>query len=236
MKKIIRLSLIDFKLIFRDPSLRAFLFFPLILISLIIWGLPFLIEKYDFLLPYLPIFMIVAIIENTQMFTFISSMVLIDEKETNVAKVYGILPFTKVHYLVSRFLIPYIFTALLNIILLIVQPFYVISIINNLVVSFLTALIVPVYVLAINSIVQNRIQGMVYIKAFNMIVLLPIAAFFVPEKIKHIFGIFPTHWIFQSVDNVANKISIGAVSAIGFFYLSVLLLLVSRQFIRKHFV
>jgi len=236
MKKIIRLSLIDFKLIFRDPSLRAFLFFPLILISLIIWGLPFLIEKYDFLLPYLPIFMIVAVIENTQMFTFISSMVLIDEKETNVAKVYGILPFTKVHYLVSRFLIPYLFTALLNIILLIVQPFYVISIVNNLVISFLTALIVPVYVLAINSIVQNRIQGMVYIKAFNMIVLLPIAAFFVPEKIKHIFGIFPTHWIFQSVDNVAKGISIITMSTIGFIFLGVLLFFVSKPFIKKHFI
>ncbi|MFZ1561690.1 MAG: hypothetical protein WAT37_17275 [Saprospiraceae bacterium] len=236
MKKIINLSLIDFKLIFRDPSLRTFLVFPLILLSLIIWGLPPLLEKYNFLLTYLPIFLVVAIIENTQMFTFISTMVLIDEKETEVAKVYGILPFTKLHYLVSRFLIPYLFTAAINIILLLIQPYYAISILNNLIISFLTALIVPVYVLAINSIVKNRLQGMVYIKAFNMLVLIPIAAFFVPDRIKHVFGIFPTHWIFQTIVNVTNNVSIGAISIIGFLYLFVLLFIVSRQFIRKHFV
>ncbi len=236
MKKIINLSLIDFKLIFRDPSLRTFLVFPLILLSLIIWGLPPLLEKYNFLLTYLPIFLVVAIIENTQMFTFISTMVLIDEKETEVAKVYGILPFTKLHYLISRFLIPYLFTVAINIILLLIQPYYAISILNNLIISFLTALIVPVYVLAINSIVKNRLQGMVYIKAFNMLVLIPIAAFFVPDRIKHVFGIFPTHWIFQTIVNVTNNVSIGAISIIGFLYLFVLLFIVSRQFIRKHFV
>jgi fluoroquinolone transport system permease protein len=84
MKEIIKLAIIDFKLIFRDSSLRTFLFFPIILISLIIWALPVLVTKHNFLIPYLPIFLVVAVIENTQMFCFISSMVLIDEKESDV--------------------------------------------------------------------------------------------------------------------------------------------------------
>ena len=49
---------------------------------------------------------------------------------------------------------------------------------------------------------------MMFNKAFNMLILIAIAAFFVPEKIKHPFGIFPTHWIFQSIDNVTMGISI----------------------------
>lgn len=236
MKKIIKLALIDFKLIFRDPSLRAFLFFPLILISLIIWVLPFLVEKYNFLIPYLPVFMAIAVIENTQMFSFINSMVLIDEKESEVAKVYGIVPFTKFQYIVSRFMIPYFFTVGLNVILFFVQPFYTISLGVNLIISFLTALIVPVYVLGISAIVKNRMQGMVYIKAFNMLVLIPIAAFFVPEKIKHIFGILPTHWVFQSIDNLSKDLPVGIVSTIGFLFLGILLWLVSRLFIKKHFI
>jgi fluoroquinolone transport system permease protein len=235
MKKIIKLALIDFKLIFRDPSLRTFLFFPIILISLIIWALPVLVTNHKFLLPYLPVFLVVAVIENTQMFCFISSMVLIDEKESDVAKVYGIVPFTKWQFVVSRFLIPYFFTVLLNFILFNIQPFYTITLSNNLAVSLLTALIVPIYVLSINSIVKNRMQGMVYIKAFNMLVLIPIAAFFVPEKFKHFFGIFPTHWIFQSVDNVTKGVSITTISIIGFLFLGLLLLFVSKQFIKKHF-
>lgn len=235
MKKIIKLSLIDFKLIFRDPALRTFLFFPLILISLIIWALPALVMKHDFLLPYLPVFLVVAVIENTQMFCFISSMVLIDEKESDVAKVYGVVPFTKWQFIISRFLIPYFFTVLLNIVLLKIQPFYIISLSSNLAISLLTGLIVPIYVLAINAIVKNRMQGMVYIKAFNMLVLIPIAAFFVPETFKHFFGFFPTHWIFQSVDNVTKGLSIATVSIIGFIFLGLLLWFVSKQFVKNHF-
>lgn len=131
MKKILKLALIDFKLIFRDPSLRTFLFFPIILISLIIWALPALVIKYDFLSSYLSIFLVIAVIENTQMFCFISSMVLIDEKESDVAKVYGIVPFKKWQFIVSRFLLPYLFTFLLNFVLFNIQPFYTISLINN---------------------------------------------------------------------------------------------------------
>jgi len=236
MKKIFKLAITDFKLIFRDPSLRTFLFFPVILIVLIIWVLPSLVEKYDFLIPFLPVFLIVAAIENTQMFCFISSMVLIDEKESDVAKVYGIVPFTKFQYIISRFLIPYLFTVALNIILFFAQPFYTISLGNNLAISFLTALIVPLYVLSINAIVKNRMQGMVYIKAFNMIVLIPIVAFFVPEKIKHIFGVLPTHWIFQSIDNVVNQLSIVKFTVIGFLFIGGLIWIASKQFIQKHFV
>lgn len=236
MKKVLKLASIDFKLIFRDPSLRSFLFFPIILLSLIAYVLPGLVEKYDFLIPYIPVFLGIALIENTQMFSFISSMVLIDEKESEVAKVYGIIPLTKFQYLVSRFLIPYFFTVGLNIILFLVQPFYAIRLVDNLLISFLTALIVPVYVLGINSIVKNRMQGMVYIKAFNMIVLIPIAAFFVPEQIKNIFGILPTHWVFQSIDKISHHLPIGIVVVIGFLFFGILLWFVSRSFIRKHFI
>lgn len=236
MKKILRLALIDFKLIFRDPSLRTFLFFPIVLLGLIIWALPALVMKYDFLTPYLPIFLVVAVIENTQMFCFISSMVLIDEKESDVAKVYGVVPFTKWQFIVSRFLIPYFFTTLLNFILFYIQPFYTVSFSSNLAISLLTALIVPIYVLSINTIVKNRMQGMVYIKGFNMLVLIPIAAFFVPEKFKHFFGFFPTHWIFQSVENLTKGISIVIMSTIGFLFLGVLLFFVSKQFMKKHFI
>lgn len=162
-------------------------------------------------------------------------MVLIDEKESDVAKVYGVVPIAKWQFIISRFLIPYFFTTLLNFILFKIQPFYTISFGSNLAISLLTALIVPIYVLSINSIVNNRMQGMVYIKAFNMIVLLPIAAFFVPEKFKHLFGFLPTHWIFQCVESVTIGNSIVTMSIIGFIFLVVLLLFFSIQFMKKHF-
>ncbi|MCB0475790.1 MAG: hypothetical protein KDC69_08940 [Flavobacteriaceae bacterium] len=236
MYKVAKLALTDFKIIFRDSSLKSFLFLPVILFVLIIWVVPNLVEKYDFLLPYLPLFLVVAVIENTQMFCFISSMVLIDEKETDVAKIYGVVPLSNVQFIVSRFLLPYFFTVGLNIVLFLVQPFYALDIGTVLIISFLAALVVPAYVLGINAIVENRLQGMVYIKAFNMLVLVPVAAFFVPDNIKHLFGIFPTHWIFQSVVAATQGLSIAWFSTIGFLFFTALIWGVSKLFIRVHFV
>ncbi|WP_341225674.1 hypothetical protein [uncultured Arcticibacterium sp.] len=236
MKKILKLALTDFKIIFRDPSLRPFLVLPLVLFVLIIWGVPYLVSQYSFLEPYLPLFLVVAVIENTQAFCFISSMVLIDEKETDVAKVYGVVPLSRLEYLLSRFFIPYFFTVFLNVLLFFLQPFFDISIGANIAISFLAALVVPVYVLTINALVQNRLEGMVYIKALNMLVLVPIAAFFVPESFKHFFGFLPTHWIFQSIENATKGVSTSLYVILGFVFFSLLLWFVSKVFVRKHFV
>ncbi|MCG8699034.1 MAG: ABC transporter permease [Bacteroidales bacterium] len=236
MKKILKLAIADFKIIFRDSSLKAFLFLPVLLFVLFIWFLPMLVEKYDFLVPYLPVFIVVGVIENTQTFCFINSMVLLDEKETGVAKEYGIVPLSKFEYLISRFLLPYSFTVFINLLFLKLQPFFAINLGVNLVISLLAALIIPLYVLGINSIGTNRMQGMIYIKAFNMLVLVPIAAFFVPEKIKHIFGIFPSHWIFQSIDNITNGISISITASIGFIFIGIFTWFVSKLFVKKHFI
>ncbi len=236
MNKTLKLSVADIKIIFRDPSLKSFVFLPILLFALIIWGVPPLVEKYDLLTPYLSLFLVVAVIENTQMFCFISTMALIDEKETDIAKVYGVVPLTKTEYIFSRFLIPYLFTVLLNVIMFTVQPLFEISFGTGILISCLAALVVPVYVLSINSIAQNRMQGMVYVKAFNMLVLIPITAFFVPENIKHLFSVFPTHWIFQSIENVTMGKDMTLVFGVGLVVFIILIWLTSRLFIKRHFV
>lgn len=236
MEKILKLAFTDFKLIFRDPSLYAFLVLPVFLYALLIWFVPRLVERYEVLVPYLPLFLVVGVIENTQVFSFISSMVLIDEKETNVATLYGIVPITNVQYIFSRFIFPFLFTVMLNIGLLALQPFYEIGWGTNIAISAFAAMVVPVYVLGINSLVENRMQGMITIKAFNMIVLLPVAAFFVPDGFVHLFGFLPTHWIFQSIANITEGAPFILFAIIGILYFGGLTVWLSRQFLRKHFV
>ncbi|RPG30247.1 MAG: hypothetical protein CBB72_014160, partial [Muricauda sp. TMED12] len=82
MKRILQLALLDFKIIFRTPLLKSFLLLPLLLFAMVLWFLPSLLDNYPHLKPYLNVFMIVAVVENTQMFSFISSMVLLEEKES----------------------------------------------------------------------------------------------------------------------------------------------------------
>lgn len=236
MKKIITLAVTDFKLIYRDPSLRAFLFFPIILFVLVLYFLPNWIAEYDFLRPYISVMLMLAVIENTQMFSFINTMVLIDEKETDVAKIYGVVPMSKIQYLISRFLFPFIITFLLNVIILELQTLMPISWINSIAISFITAMVVPIYALAINAKVKNRIEGMIYVKAINILVLLPLAFYFLEGFWTKIFLLLPTHWIFQSIQNVADNVSPLLTILIGFVFLSVTLVMISRLFLKKHFV
>jgi fluoroquinolone transport system permease protein len=236
MNKLIKLAAADFKIIFRDPSLKVFLFLPLLMFAVFIWFLPLMVEKYTFLVPYIPIFIFVGIIENTQTFSFIISMVLLDEKETGVAKTYGIVPLSNFEYPASRFVFPYIFTFLVNVLFLKIQPFIPIEAKTNITLSFLTGLIVPLYAMGINAIATNRMQGLIYIKAFNMLILIPIAAFFIPGQLKHIFGMLPTHWIFQTVENLANNAPLGGMMLIGFMWICSLTWFVSKIFMKKHFM
>lgn len=94
-----KLAINDFQLIFREPSLRSFLVLPILLFALVMWFIPYLVHTYDFLVPYIPVMLVVCVIEVTQTFSFISSMVLIEEKETLVAKTYGIVPVSKIGFL-----------------------------------------------------------------------------------------------------------------------------------------
>ncbi len=235
MDQFIKLAINDFKLIFREPSLRVFLVLPIVLFALVVWFIPYLDQTYDVIGPYIPVILLLCVVQVTQTFSFISSMVLIEEKETNVAKTYGVVPVSKPGFLFSRLLFPYLFTVCMNVVLLYVQPYYEIDGMSIVLISLLVALVVPLYVLAINSIVDNRIQGLVYIKVFNIIVLIPVAAFFLPESYRFLFGIFPTHWLFQSLAQLFAGTSYILSLSIGFVFFFCLIGWAAHRFFQRHF-
>lgn len=235
MHQLIKVSLSDFKLIFRDASLRVFLFLPGLIYLLINLFLPWLVSRFEGVSEYVPYVLIVATIENTQMFGFIYSMVLIDEKETEVAKVYGVLPVSKGGFILFRLIIPCLLTVLLTWILLIIQPFYALSLWATLLFSILAGLIVPVYALGISILSKNKMEGMVWIKIFNIAVILPVVAFFVPETFSFLFGVFPTHWAFQGLNHLIEGSAFLWQAVAGFIYFIVLLVLTARKFSKVHF-
>lgn len=236
MKQLIKLSISDFKLMFRDSSLRVFLFLPILIFLFINYFIPFLVDKFEVVRDYIPYLIIVATTECVQMFGFIYSMVLIDEKETEVAKMYGVLPVSKVWYIIFRLLIPMLITTAITWLILMAQPFYDLSPYASVIFSLLAGLIVPVYVIGITNFSKNRMEGMVWIKVFNVVVIIPIAAFFIPGPLQHLFGILPTHWVFQGMYSIIDFNPYLWQLGIGFIYFTVLLIFVTQKFSRKHFI
>ena len=236
MKHILSLSISDLKIIFRSPALRGFLFLPILLFILIIFVMPNLVAEYPDLAPFVPVFVLVGIIENTQLFSFISSLVLVDEKESEVNKVYGVVPLSGFDFILSRLSLPFIFTVLLNMALLILQPFFDVDLLENMIISIISALIVPVYVLGINIFARNRMQALIYIKVFNILVLLPIAALFINSKLSLLFAVFPTYYVFKGADQMLADLPYFGYAVMAVSYLFILLFVTGHYFLRRHFM
>lgn len=202
MKQLITVSISDFKMIFRDATLRVFLLMPIVIIAVINGALPWLITEFPVVEEYAIYIVVFATVEVTQMFGFIYSIVFIEEKEQEVSKVYGVMPISRITFTLFRMLIPVILTTLLTWVILMVQPFYDIPLGSSLLFSLIAALIVPPYVLAVSVMSKNKMEGMVWIKVINLAVVIPTAAFFVPKSFGWLFGLLPTHWVFQGLYNL----------------------------------
>lgn len=235
MEKLIKVALNDFKLIFRDGSLRFFFIFPVLSIFVVRYGFPYVADSFEVLRGYIPILLMAATMQSSLMFGFIYSMVLIDEKDTKVAKVYGVLPVSNFWFVISRLVAPFAFSTFGTFLMLLVEPFYGLSIVENLVYSALAGLVAPVMALFVATVAKNKIEGMTWQKLFNLPVSLPLLAFFVPASVSFLFAILPTHWAYQGFSRMIVGEGFLFFFAVGFFYSFVLIWILGRRFSVSHF-
>ena len=235
MEKLIKTSLNDFKLVFRDKSLRFFFLFPILNLLVIRYGVPFIAEQFEVVKDYIHVLVMAITMQGALIFGFVYSMVLIDEKDTQVAKVYGVLPISKFWFVIFRLIAPFLFSAVATFLLLLVEPFYGISLSLNLIYSLLTGLVAPMMALFVAMMAKNKIEGMTWQKLFNMPVSLPLLSFFVPASFSFVFGILPTHWAYQGFNGLITGESYVIYLSIGFFYSFLLIAFMAQKFSKVHF-
>ncbi|RMG61225.1 MAG: hypothetical protein D6722_19945, partial [Bacteroidetes bacterium] len=168
MKQLIRLSVSDFWLVFRDPALRVFWVLPFAALFVLIWLLPFAIEHFPLLGDYSVYVIMAAFTQTSSMFGFIYGMVLIDEKDTGVARVYGVLPVAKEAFVLGRLCVPFLIAVLFTWLMLLAQPFYALPAAESLLLSVVVGLMAPVYVLGLSILSKNKMMGLTWVKLFNL--------------------------------------------------------------------
>ena len=235
MRQLIFLSITDFKLIFRDPSLRVFLVMPLLIFVIVLGALPLLVDSYSGVDKYVPIVLMGATMQTSTMFGFIYSMVFINEKEIHVAMVYGILPVSKTGFVTSRLVIPFAISTLTTFFMLVVQPFYSFSLLSMTLLAILCGLLAPLLTLLVSIYSKNKMEGMTWFKFANLLVSVPLAAFFISEYTVF-FGVIPTHWAFQTLDKMILDENYFLPVFIGITFVSALLIFVIKRFARVHFL
>lgn len=226
----------DFKLIFRDASLRVFFFMPLLIVATVAWFCPYLAKTYPVTADYMIYVVILSSTQASTMYGFIYSIVFLDERDTEVAKVYSILPISKDKLLFGRLLLPYLLSALSTFMVLLVQPFF-----TNyswgmwLVFSLLFAFLAPIMALTVASLADNKMEGMTWYKGMNLLVTLPVAAFFLPDY-AYFFGVLPTFWPFWSFYHFLTIEHYGLFLGVAFVVELLLLYGVSQWFKKRHFM
>lgn len=227
LKKLVRIAVNDFRLVFRDGSLKIFLLLPLLNLPVIAYGLPYVASMYEVVYSYISVILMFASMQGSIAFGFIYSMVLVDEKDTDVARIYGILPVSKFWFVVFRLIPPFLLATLATFLLLLVEPFFDLSTVAILVYSTLAGLAAPLMALCVTLIARNKIEAMTWQKLFNIPLFLPIMAFFVPASFAFVFAVSPTFWAYQGFELIVrgqpawNYLVIGIVHSLILFYLLV---------------
>jgi fluoroquinolone transport system permease protein len=236
MNKLIRITVNDFRLVFRDNSLKIFIALPLLTLLAVKYGVPYLVSVYGGLQEYVAFILMLATTQGSVAFGFIYSMVLVDEKDKNVASVYGILPVSKSLLIIFRLIPPFLLSTLATFLLLLVEPFYGLPIFANLAYSTLTGLVAPTMALFVVTAATNKIEAMTWQKLFNLPLTLPILAFFVPAPVAVLFAIFPTYWAYQAMGSLINgDASFWVYLSIGILYSVLVLVILIERFVKRHF-
>ncbi len=235
MQKLIKAAINDLRLVFRDNSLKVFLALPLITLPVIRYGIPYVVGQYEILNDYIAIILMLATMQGSVAFGFIYSMVLIDEKDTSVNTVYGVLPVSKFWFTVFRLIPPYLFAANATFLLLLVEPFYSLPIASVFIYSAIAGLASPFMIMFVANFASNKIEAMTWQKLFNTPLYLPILSFFVPASISFIFVIFPTYWVYHSLDLIIKGGGIWLYAIAGLIHNVLVITLMVRRFIRGHF-
>lgn len=235
MEKLIKVAINDFKLVFRDRSLKLFFIFPILNLFVVRYGLPYVVGRFPVLEDYLPILMMFLANQGALIFGFIYSMVLIDENDTNVAKVYGILPISKFWFVIFRLIAPFLLSTFATFLVFLVEPYYHLPIGINLIYSALSGLVAPGMVLFVAIMSKNKLEGMTWQKIFNIPVSLPILAFFIPTSFSFVFAFLPTHWAYQGFDNLVKGESFAIYLVVGFIFNLILIAVMAKRFSKTHF-
>lgn len=203
MKKIIALSLNDIRNIFREQILYfMFLVFPVLTFFIARLGLPVAGDWYPILADYYPLILLLLTLQLSSGIGFVIASIILDERDEGVLTSIRVMPMAANTFILYRILFSMFITFLTTMLMLLGTGIIDIDWWSAIMVSFLFSLIAPLVLLALPSFSQNKVEGLAFFKAFNLLLILPAASFFISSKISYLFALLPLYWTFHFFDAV----------------------------------
>lgn len=218
MKKYFNIILYDAKSIKRDPTLLMLTIVPVIILFVLRLGVPMLANIYQPISLYYKIIIGLFSILNASFPLFLVTFLLLDEKDQNIFEAIKITPVSISGILLTRLAYMSLFSLFTGFLILQFNGFYILPLLQAIKLDILCVLSVPAMLLIMVTLAKNKVEGLTYLKAVNITIILPIAIFFVDTPFKNLLAILPAFWVFKFINTINNQNTI--------FYLGVVILLI----------
>ena len=235
MKKVSTLVLADLKLVFRDRMLSLFFFAPLLLILFVWLFVPYLTAAYPAVEEFHPYIMMFASMQTAILFGFITSFMILEEKDEHVLEVIRILPVAPGFFILYRLLFSAFFSALSAFFMIVFGGVANPGLFIAFLLSLQYGLVAPFIILIVGTFAQNKIEGMAWFKGVNLLLILPVLSFFLTGLIKYLFAVIPVFWTYLLYATALSGEKVGLVFTAGLAVYLVVLALLFVQFKKRVF-
>ena len=207
MKKLLILTINDYKNIFRDPILLFMIVMPLFMPIFGRFLIPFLFSFIPFLEFYkytdlLTVFLISA----TPLLTgFVTGFTILDEIDDNTISYISITPVKKTGYFFYKIFHLMILSFLYSIFTILFLGYISIPFVNIIFLSLIISLQAPLVALFLAVFSNNKVEGMVFAKGLGFFFLAPILEFFIDNPFTKLLFFVPFYWQMIMVKYIISK-------------------------------
>ena len=235
MSRLLTLTINDFRVVFRDPLLRIFLFLPLLIVAVVVWLVPIIFAAFPAIRDYDCVILMGACMQGSTMFGFINGFVFLEEKDENVFAALRVMPVTATVLLSVRMALGVTVAGLVNIAIISLTDWVIMAPFQTVLLAFQYALLAPLLTLLLATFAQNKVEGLAHFKVYSFLANLPILIYFLDHSALHALAVIPTYWSFRSVEAAQEESSFFLFCAIGTLYYLVGLGMLIRFFERRVF-
>ncbi len=215
---------IDAKSIGRDALLRWVILLPILIALLARWFLPILIEQVEAIvgidiLPYYPplmAYMLLLLVPN--LIGFVTGFLMLDQRDDRTLFALQVTPLSLNGYLLYRLSMPVILSFVLTLIVLPLSGLVALDWMVLLVAALSAAPMAPIFALALAALSQNKVQGFALMKISGIVLLPPLAAYFIQSNWQVLLGLVPTYWPAKTLWSI-QSFTAGSSDSIWFYLL-----------------
>jgi fluoroquinolone transport system permease protein len=226
---------VDLKNVRRDSLLVWALALPLVMALVIRTLVPevaaLLQAQFAFdLAPYYSLIMSAFVLMTPTTVGMVVGFLLLDERDNQVLFALLVTPVSLIGFVLYRLSAPVILSIVMTLIGYPIAGLTPIAPFDLLMVALLGAFNGPLVALFLAGFAENKVAGFAILKLLNGVLMLPIAAFFVEERLQAVAGIIPAYWPLKVFWLAAAGHGYGWYLAAGFAANLALLALLLRRF------